>query len=84
MVWVSKRRLLRRSTKACFETRHRGFGQTATVITTVHFPGFVPVLLPVFWRIAVRDGLSIGLGPRHRVLARGGIQVAALAVQESW
>ena len=70
-------------TKACFETRHGGFGQTATVIATVHFPGFVPMLLPVFKDGGTGMGLSIGpWRPRHRVGTRWN-QGRCLAVQES-
>lgn len=47
-------------TKACFETKQGGFGQTATVIAAVNFPGFVPMLLTVFEKGSTGMGLSIG------------------------
>ena len=77
--------IARAFTKACFETRHGGFGQAATVIATVHFPGFVPMLLPVFKDGGTGMGLSIGPWRGHAtVLARGGIKAAAWRSRSLW
>lgn len=70
-------------TKECFETKQGGFGQTAAVIATVSFPGFLALLLTVFENGRAGMGFSIGQwGPRHRVGA-GWNQGFCLTVQES-